>query len=153
MNKINLLLNALESKIPQEQVVNHSISNGSVGWHIEHCLLVIESIIAKLKATDPKNYIWKFSLKKMLVFTLNKIPRGKGKAPDRVTPRTKVTEESLKAHLTKTAEKLNELASIEPNCFIEHPVFGLLNKKTSLQFIQIHTEHHLKIIEDILNKR
>ena len=36
------------------------------------------------------------------------------------------------------------------NAYFRHLIFGNLNKKRTIRFLQIHTAHHLKIIQDIL---
>ena len=36
------------------------------------------------------------------------------------------------------------------NAYFRHLIFGYLNKKRTIRFLQIHTAHHLKIIKDIL---
>jgi hypothetical protein len=34
--------------------------------------------------------------------------------------------------------------------FFEHPYFGKLKLKETIRFLEIHTTHHLSIIEDIV---
>jgi hypothetical protein len=82
--------------------------------------------------------------------TTGKIPRGKGKAPDRVVPRATYTADELQNHLNTTIEKLQIIEKIQPNQHFTHPFFGQLNKKPMLKFLKIHTNHHLHIINDIL---
>ena len=41
MQNLHHLINQLESKISQFETTNHSVSGGSVGWHIEHSLKTI----------------------------------------------------------------------------------------------------------------
>ncbi len=75
MKKLNTLLMLLESKIEKSEQINLRVSKSSVGWHIEHTLLVINVIIAGLKNSNPGEYKWKFNLSRLFVFTFNKIPR------------------------------------------------------------------------------
>ncbi len=150
MNKLKTLLKELDSKIESSDVINLHVSKSSAGWHIEHTLLVINVIIAGLKNSNPVEYKWKFNLSRLFVFTLNKIPKGKGKAPDRVQPKNIFTTESLKNHLTLTLDKLKELDNLNTNQYIDHPIFGNLNLKSTIKFLHIHTNHHIEIIDDII---
>ena len=68
----------------------------------------------------------------MIVFTMQKIPRGKAKAPKKVQPTIAYNKETLTAHARITKEKLNELKSLKPNNYFEHPFFGKLNLKSSI---------------------
>jgi hypothetical protein len=52
--------------------------------------------------------------------------------------------------LTETRNSLLELESISNNHYFEHPFLGKLKKKAAIRFLEIHTNHHLKIIEDII---
>ena len=150
MNHLRHLLNELEIKIAKEDAINAAVSKSSVGWHIEHSLLTINMIIEALKKSDPISYQWKFSFIKTLVFTLNKIPRGRAKAPGIVQPKNTFTVETLKKHLDQTKEKLGEFATLQPNNYFEHPFFGKLKLKPTIKFLKIHTRHHLAIINDII---
>ena len=86
MKSLPHILSELEDKLPFSDRVNPVISATSVGWHIDHSLLVINQIIKNVGLSDPKEYEWKFNMKKLIVFTLNKIPRGKARAPKAVIP-------------------------------------------------------------------
>jgi hypothetical protein len=49
--------------------------------------------------------------------------------------------------VTKNLESFNDL---EKNSFFIHPLFKQLNKKQTIKFLKLHTNHHFKIIKDIL---
>jgi hypothetical protein len=143
------LLNELEKTIPEFQLQNSTISASSVGWHIAHTLLTINRIIAAVEKSDPSEYQWKFNLTRSYVYTFNRIPRGKGKAPKVVQPEEGFTIESLKAHCEKATHQIEKLNHFAPNHFFVHPYFGKLNVKQTIKFLYIHTRHHLQIINDI----
>lgn len=152
MNELQELLNHLESNIPQQTIINPAVSASPVGWHIEHILLTINLIIEALKISNSANYKRRFSIMRILVFTLNKIPRGKARAPRVVQPKVDFNLETLKQHLELVKNKLDELSSIDPNQYFEHPYFGHLKLKPTIKFLGIHTRHHLHIINDIIGK-
>lgn len=87
MNKLQEYLNELETKISKQENYNSGISKSNVGWHIEHILLTNNMIIEELQKSNPKNYKWSFILPRILVFTMNKIPRGRAKSPEVVVPK------------------------------------------------------------------
>jgi hypothetical protein len=118
MRNIEKRLEKLYSFVEDAHKVNTSVSSVNVGWHIEHSLLVIIKMISALTASDPVQYKWKFNLARAIVFTINKFPRGKGKAPDAVNP--KQTEKTdFDALFTKTREKIEELKKADPNNHIQ----------------------------------
>ncbi|MBC7867344.1 MAG: hypothetical protein H7X88_07410, partial [Gloeobacteraceae cyanobacterium ES-bin-316] len=124
MNKLTELLNALESNIMFTEKKNPAVSESSVGWHIEHSLLTINLIIESLQKSNPANYKWKFNFTKMLVYTMNKIPRGRAKSPASVRPSLDFTAQTLQQHLAITRARIEELKNLQPNQYFEHPFFG-----------------------------
>lgn len=153
MDKLLQLIQEMENKIPQSQVCNTTVSKASVGWHIEHSLLTIHAIIKALKNSNPNNYQKTFNLKRMLVYAFNKFPRGKAKAPDVVLPKNEITADIIKTHLEKIRAKINGLHDLNPNSFFAHHVFGQLNLKQTKKLFLIHTQHHLHIINDMIDAK
>lgn len=150
MDKLKNQLTEFEQKIQVMTLLNTSISKASVGWHIEHILLATNGIIDSLKKSNPDNYKWSFNFSRSLVFTINKIPRGRGKAPSRSQPKGDFTKETLGVHIAKTKANLTNLENLDKNNYFEHPYFGQLNLKPCIKFLKIHAQHHLNIINDII---
>ncbi len=150
MNPLLPLLLQLESHISNFEKTNPNVSNSTVGWQIDHCLLVINGIIGQIEISDPLKYQPKWTFPKFMVFTTGKIPRGKAKAPKVVIPTQVATQEKLIAKLAVAKNNVLKLDSFSENQFFNHPFFKDLNVKQTKKFLTIHTKHHLKIIEDIL---
>jgi len=153
MYKINNLLNQLEAKISNGENLNPAISKGSVAWHIEHSLLTINLIINALIQSNPKNFKWKFSFIRMVVLLTKKIPRGKAKSPKVVLPHENISNESLVRHLLLTKDSIMNLESLSKDKYFTHPYFGDLKLNQTIRFLEIHTQHHLEIIEDIISNK
>jgi len=153
MNKINHLLNQMESNISHAEVINQEISKGSVAWHIEHSLLTLNGITELLIQSNPDNYKWHFNFLRMVVLTKKKIPRGRAKSPAVVQPKDNINVESLLAHLSLTRNKIKALESLTKNSYFKHPFFGNLKLNQSINFLEIHTKHHVEIIKDIINSK
>lgn len=152
MNKLPKYLNDLEEKISKHTISNPEISKSNVGWQIEHILLTINAIIENIEKSDPQNYRWRFSLSKTMVFALNKIPRGRAKSPKVVTPEH-YDEQTLAHHLQFTKTKIRQLENLDSNKYFNHPFFGDLKLKKAVKFLEIHTNHHIEIINDILKSK
>ena len=150
MEKLQQLLAKLESNITNASITNTTISQASVGWHIEHILLVIDKVIENLEKSNPADYKSKFSFWKFVIFITKKIPRGKVKAPKHVQPINYLTPEAMIQHVQLTHESINKLSLLQPNNYFDHPIFGKLNVKETTPFLNIHTQHHLNIINDII---
>lgn len=149
MNKLKSVLDELESHIIDFEKTNVAVSQSSIGWHIDHSLIVINSIVAQLKKSNPQAYKWKFNWKRTYIQTINKFPRGKGKAPKAVQPTETSSVEVLNSKLEIANKSIIELENLESNNFFMHPYFGNLNLKTSIWLLELHTKHHLEIIKDI----
>lgn len=151
MTHLNTLLDQLETKIPFLESSNPEISRANVGWHIEHCLLTLNGVAKNLMQSNPKDYKWTFNFIRTLVLFQKKIPRGKAKAPRLVMPEGNLTQVSLQTHLSLTRNAMKELGLLSKDNYFEHPYFGKLKLKQTIEFLEVHTQHHLKIIEDIIN--
>jgi hypothetical protein len=127
-----------------------SVSKGNVGWHIDHSLKVINSVSEALINSDPKDYKSRFNVMRFFAFTIGSFPRGKAKAPKRVLPPKKILKEDIKNQLELAVQNILSINNIEENQYFMHPLFKELNKKQTIKFLKLHTNHHLKIIRDIL---
>lgn len=151
MTLLQKQIEELNTYIKDKDHRNTNVSQVTVGWQLDHALRVIIGVIKMLKASDPKQYKWKFSLSKIYIMSRGVIPRGVGKAPKSVRSKQQEFEMSYLEELVLAAkEELRDLDSIHSKAFFEHPYFGKMKKKETLKFIGIHTEHHLKIMRDIL---
>lgn len=149
MKKLHQQLNELESNISKQDFLNKKISKSNVGWHIEHSLLTINLIFEQVKKSNPSKYRWSFKLPRLIVFAMNKIPRGRAKSPDIVVPKIYDTG-SLLNHLQITKENVAAFPKLDSGKFFNHPYFGNLQLKQTIKFLEIHTNHHLEIINDII---
>jgi hypothetical protein len=150
ISKLEALLNELEIVMPQHEVLKMEVSKASIGWQIEHSLLTIDGIIGVLKKSKPIDYRWRFNIPRVLIFTSGKMRRGLAQSPDVVTPKSNFNIETLQWHINQTKEKIKLLFSLHANQYFTHRFLGMLNLKSSIKFLEIHTNHHLRIIFDIM---
>jgi hypothetical protein len=149
MNKLTDYLMEVERNIPALGKQQGDISAANVGWHLEHILLTIDRVIDSLNASDPTQYKYSFKPVKTIVFLAGAFPRGRAKAPAAVVPET-YDEESLRKHLMTTRLNMEALSNVDADRFFNHLIFGNLKTKKTVKFLGIHTNHHLKIIYDIV---
>lgn len=152
MEKLNTYLEQFEKKIKFNTLENSKISIASVGWHIDHSLKVIIGVSSFLKTSNPGDYQWKFNKWRFIVFALGSIPRGKAKAPKGVQSYEKITLEELEKQLETVKKLLEEIKTLPKKANFKHPYFDLLDLKQTIRFLELHTKHHLKIVDDILKK-
>ena len=150
MYKINNLLNELEAQISNYSKLNQAISEGNVGWHIVHSCLVINSVCGAVLKSDPAKFIKKFNMKAFFVLLFNAIPRGKAKAPSFTVPSEELSPASILNNIQAARASIEALSKADKNQYFTHPFFGDLNTGQTIKFLAVHTNHHLKIIKDIL---
>ena len=150
MKKISDLILQLETNVKHHEITAPVLSNGSVGWHITHTLLVMNAVIDALRKSIPGTYKNTYSLKRSFVMITGRIPRGKVKAPTAVQPDTTISLAALEQEMMLTKENIKKTAQLSSEHFFRHPFMGDFKLKPALRFIIIHTKHHLKIINEII---
>lgn len=145
-------INDLEQKIEHSDKLAANISDKAVDWHIDHSLKVIIAVLNALQNSDPADYKWKFNLIRSYIFTVGSIPRGKGKAPKSVLPKDHIIKENLFLQLEEAKNRIKFIENLPSKSNFKHPYFGILNLKMTTKFLNIHTKHHLKIINDIISE-
>lgn len=150
--KFDYLLQRIEEYVNHFEVSNTNDSKATVGWHLDHSLKVIIGVMITLKKSNPELYKNNFTILGRIFFALGFFPRGKAKAPKYVLPPKDIKKEDLITQLNSAKQLAKDLPSLEENSFFKHPIFGNTNKKRVTNFLYLHTNHHLKIISDILSK-
>ncbi|MEM8999401.1 MAG: DUF1569 domain-containing protein [Bacteroidota bacterium] len=145
-------LTELKGYMKYRDCVNIEVSKVPVAWHLDHSLRTINEIYKAVKNSDPEQYRSDINLGRSLVLFTNKIPRGKAKAPTIVVPPDTIYTDSLQLHFNEAWTTMKAYDSLPKKAFFTHPYLGFLKKRTAKRFIEIHTEHHLKIIRDILKE-
>jgi len=85
-----------------------------------------------------------------MVLLLNSFPRGKAKAPSFTVPSEELNPASILKSIQSARTNLALLAKADKNQYFTHPIFGDLNTDQTFKFLAVHTNHHMKIIKDIL---
>ena len=149
MRKLYALLEQLEKNVPNYEMLNEKVSQSPIWWHIEHSLLSISKVTDSIINSNPTEYKWEYNFIRIVVLTMKKIPRGRAKSPEIVNPKEKLDSNTLLAHITETRAKIESLKDVPRDKFFKHPFFGHLKLNQTIKFLEIHTQHHLNIIEDI----
>ncbi|TXE15811.1 DinB family protein [Psychroserpens burtonensis] len=152
LEKLNIGITTLEAHIENHTVSNPKISKSNIAWHIDHSLKVINNVIITVQSSDPKTYTNNFSLIGKLFFALGFFPRGKAKAPKYVKPPETVLKEDLVSQIELAKTNVKTIAGLNKNAYFKHPLFGNINTPRIYRFLLLHTNHHLKIINDIVVK-
>lgn len=146
-------LQEIEHYIPNFETKNLNVSKATVGWQLDHALKVIIAVSIILVKTDPKKYKRDINIRKLVLFAFGTIPRGKGRSPKQVLPPEIILKEDLYTQLKSAREYVQKIEKVHKNAYFNHHIFGTLNKDQTTRFLNIHTRHHLKIIEDIINEK
>jgi hypothetical protein len=147
--KLRGLVDELEFAIKDRDLTSKPVSSVSICWQLEHSLLVLNAVMDVLKSSNPEEFKKKFNLSKFYIFSIGRIPKGRGRSPKSVQPKEAATSERL-GELVKVARaNISTLSELELDKFFKHPIFGNLRLRDSTRFLELHTEHHLKIIRAI----
>jgi hypothetical protein len=112
---------------------------------------VIDSVCGAVCKSDATKFIKKFSFKAFLVLLVNSFPRGKAKAPSFTMPSEELSPASVLQSIQTSRKSIEALSKAGKNQYFTHPIFGDLNTADTFKLLAVHTNHHLKIIKDILN--
>ena len=152
MQKLNTLVENLDKNIAFKDAINTQVSQVAVSWQIDHCLKVIITVCESLNSSNTKDYRWKFNHIRTLMFFKGSIPRGKVKAPKAVQSFSDISLEDLNLQLILAKKLVAQISELPSESNFKHPIFGVLNVKQAVKFLNLHTHHHVKIINDIVKK-
>lgn len=147
---LNDLLSKIELNITFKDTKNDLVSKSDVAWHLDHSLKVINAVVSTMQKTEPSTYKNNFNLLGRILLSLGYFPRGKAKAPKAVQPPNLILKEEIIAQLNEARGYLETINSLDKNAYFKHPMFGNINRPRVIRFLETHTKHHLKIINDIL---
>jgi len=145
------IISKLEESLNYFEHNNPTISNRAVDWHIDHCIRIIVGVCSNLKKSNPGDYNKTFNLKRALILKSGYIPRGKAKAPKHVNTLDAINKTEVVSLINKAKTSVEEIKTLPKSSYFSHPFFGDLNLKQTQRFLKVHTKHHLKIIDDIVN--
>lgn len=149
--KLKKKISELGELIHHSEKTNKEVSERGVDWHIAHALKVVKGVYKALKKSNPQDYKWSFHPVRLIFLMNQSIPRGRGKAPKSTIPKEDaLSQEDLQNQLQAVKELCKDIEKLPKNSHFQHPYFGKLHLRNSLIFLEIHTDHHIKIIQDIL---
>ncbi len=151
IERLHVFLVDIEKAIPFKDKVVPKVSKASIGWQLDHVLKVINAVCPLLAKKHSKPYKRSFNFMRSVLFPLGYIPRGKARAPKFVNCREAISTADLQAQLKAAKEYIGRLNTMHKGAYFIHHIFGMLSKKQTIRFLEIHTKHHLKIVDDILN--
>lgn len=152
ISSLGIKILELAEMIRYSDRINFNVSAKGVDWHIDHSLKVIVNSCEGLKKSDPSTYIMEDNTTRDRIFKTGSILRGVAKAPKAATAEGAVQIAELRNQVILAKKQIDEMQSISENSHFMHPYFGSLNLKLAIQFLCIHTDHHLKIMHDIIDE-
>ncbi|SCY17483.1 Protein of unknown function [Nonlabens sp. Hel1_33_55] len=153
-NPLQKQFDQLESYFEKGDLVAPSVSAQGIYWHVDHSLRILEGVPEMMRQSKPEDYKPKSSLIKFVIMNTGWMPRGKGKSPKHVLPEDHLLDkEHIARRMDHAFHQINTIKDLDDDSFMRHPLFGSLNKKETVKFLTIHTNHHLKIMRDIVNKK
>ncbi len=138
---------------------DRSVSSWSVGDQLAHIALALDAMgRSARKALRPETATDSNGPNKMGMFILKngRIPRGRAQAPEFVRPKGVSSQEGVKADLDRAHIYWEELEGREAEIesakgIVPHHLLGDFTAINWTRFACVHTEHHLKIILEILD--
>jgi len=150
LKRLRAYLSEMESYVERFAIENTEISKASVGWHIDHNLKVINNVVMALQASNPDDYKNNVSFLGKMFLKLRYFPRGKAKAPKYVRPPEQILKKDLLSQIASAKKHIETITDLNENAYFKHPLFGNINKERVSRFLETHTNHHLKIVREIL---
>ena len=151
-NFLEVELDEVEKYIEYKDTLAPAVSSVNVGWHLVHLLKVITQAYEILESSDPADYEGSVNLFRSGVFLSGSLPRGRGRAPKSTRPIGEVAREEILAELEAVKVAIKRMKDLPANANFYHGALGQLDVGQTQGFLEIHTRHHLKIIQDILEE-
>jgi len=140
----------LRAAVPHYAVQAPQVSGWSVGMHVHHCCLVIQAVHDALAASrPPAPRMWR-SLIGRLVLWRGRFPRGRARAPEFALPADDMSPTQLTTLLSAAEQAVGAMRALDPGTWMRHFMLGTFTRDEAMRFAEVHTNHHLAIIREIL---
>ncbi|HYI08940.1 MAG TPA: DinB family protein [Thermoanaerobaculia bacterium] len=145
------------AQLPEEHLfaVKQQVSGWCPAEHLDHTVKVAQSIVYRLADATAEPSPRGISFAGRAVLLLGWIPRGVGKAPERLRAvRCSVTdlEARIGRYETALAAVTVPAGTAARLPIVPHPRFGGLTPAEAMRFAAVHTRHHLRIVADVLKR-
>jgi hypothetical protein len=133
-----------------------TVSAWTPAEHADHLIKVCTSVVQRLLDARPPAELKRLNVIGRLILLAGRIPRGRGRSPERLRGARVSAAELLESlqRLEAGIEQLNEsILSAKRGRVVPHPYFGGLDPLQAIRFAVIHNRHHLLIINDVLHSR
>ncbi|NQV72541.1 hypothetical protein HQ496_05420 [bacterium] len=151
IDRLNQQLTELDGFTNMTLIRQETISKWSVGQHIEHSLIAISGMILALRKEHPGTGSRAPNVYRDSVMEAKQFPRGAIEAPAISRPSESPDQKFLQRMLIKTSNRVGNPLEISQKATLIHPIMNVMYRDEAIEFMTIHTEHHLKIIRDILS--
>jgi len=142
-------LEALGVVLAEPDLRRESVSSWTPGEHLRHCGLAIAAVRRALETSSgAPPWTWR-SWIGALVLRRGRLPRGRARAPAETVPDLAAAE-PLEAALARAATDLERIRALPADAWFRHFALGTLRRDRALRFLAVHTEHHLRIVREIL---
>jgi len=126
------------------------VSSWSIGMHVQHCVLAAVGICRVLESSRaPPPRTWR-TLVGRFVLWRGRLPRRRATAPPVTVPEVELSSTQLEALLGGAASVLEQARALPADSWFGHFALGTLRRDEALRFIDVHTNHHLRIVAEIL---
>ena len=150
-NPLQKQFDQLENYLNKGDLLASEISKKGIYWHVDHCVRILEGIPEAMRTSKEEDYQHKSNLSKLIIMNTGWIPRGKGKSPKHVLPdETQLDADTIHKRSDRAWHQVNSVSDLPDTAHFRHPLFGSLKRDKALRFMKIHTNHHLKIMRDIV---
>jgi len=145
-------LDALSGWVEQRDRLHAPTSMWTIGQQIEHCCLVIGGVHEALRRSEPPAPPAKITIVRRAVWWTGRIPHGRANAPKSVQPAAVPDRTHLEAAIERARGQVDSIRNLAQDAWFRHFMFDVLRRDEALRFLQIHTNHHLRIMKQIAQR-
>lgn len=152
MDLTDFSMDAFRELLDHAAIRETDVSQWSVGMHVHHACRASTGIAKALERSEPPVPPLEENERRDELLSTGRIPRGAAEAPEIALPQEGIAGDDLAEQIARCEEALARALALPTDRWFRHFALGVLDRDSSLRFIEVHHRHHLGIIRDILKK-